>query len=90
MLLDFNAQLVIDIVSELASNIELEREQIDEAIDALECVRRTINIDNDEAVDKVDEIQDYLQYVMLAKKPVMKEIITELVAIMNNLQECSK
>lgn len=76
----------------MASNGQLDIEQIDEAVNALEFVKSTIDADNDEAIDKVDEIQDSLQYMIMigTKEPPMEKIKTELTVIINDLQEWSK
>ncbi len=88
-MLTFNAQPVIDIVRRLANNVEFDREEIEAAINALECLKNRIDANNDEAIDKVDEIQDYLQYALLIEEPLMEEIKTELTVMINDLQEGS-
>jgi len=82
----FNAQAVIEILKVLASNFQLDSEQIDEAIEDLERIKSTIPIENDEAIDKVDEIQDYLQYLLTADDDEA-EIKEELSAIISELRE---
>jgi len=83
----FNAQPVLDILSELSSGSQLDAEQIEEAIDALECIKSNINIEDDEAIDKVDEIQDYLQYLLTGEESSTEEIKAELSKIINDLQK---
>lgn len=83
----FNAQPVIDILRELANRSQLDMEQIDEAIDNLEKIKSTINIEDDEIVDKIDEIQDSLQYLMTVKEPLLEEIKEELLHMIHDLQE---
>lgn len=61
----FNTQPVINILSDLARSTELRVEQIEEAIDDLERIKNTIAVEDDEAIDKVDEMQDYLQYLLI-------------------------
>lgn len=83
---NFNAQPVIDILTELSSNSQIDAEQIDEAIDALEKIKSAIDIADDEAIDKVDEIQDYLQYLLAVKEPLLEEVQEELSYMINALQ----
>jgi predicted nucleic acid-binding Zn-ribbon protein len=83
----FNANPIIEILVELADSTEFDVEQIDEAIDALESIKSTINADDDEAIDKVDEIQDYLQYLMTVKEPLLAEIKEELANLIKDLQK---
>lgn len=86
----FNTQSVIDILSELASCSPFDNERIDEAIDALEGIKSTIGTEDDEAIDKVDEIQDFLQYLLTVKEPSLEEAKEELSAVMNEFQEWAK
>jgi hypothetical protein len=82
----FNAQQVIDILQELSSGNQVDREKFDEAIDALERIKSTINMEDEQAIDKVDEIQDYLQYLLTVREPVIAEIKEELTYMINDLQ----
>jgi len=82
-----NAQPVIDILSWLSSSSQLDAKQIDEAIDALECTKGNFNIEDDEAIDKVDEIQDYLQYLLTVDESSTEEIKEELAKMINDLQK---
>jgi len=82
-----NAQPVIDILSGLSSSSQLDAKQIDEAIDALECTKSNFNIEDDEAIDKVDEIQDYLQYLLTVEESSTEEIKEELAQMINDLQK---
>ena len=86
----FNVQLVIDILSGLDSSSQLDAEKIDNAIDALEEIKSTIDSEDDEAIDNVDEIQDYLQYLLTIKEPLLDEIKEEISSMMNRLQASSK
>jgi len=82
-----NAQPVIDILRELSKSSQLDTKQIDEAIDALECTKSNFNIEDDEAIDKVDEIQDYLQYLLTVEESSTEEIKEELAQMINDLQK---
>lgn len=86
----FNIQSVIAILTDLANRTQFDIEKIDEAIDALEDIKSTIHADDDESLDKVDEIQDYLQYLLVDKNPLMEEIKEELLNVIDDLQQWSK
>lgn len=83
-------QPVIEILNELATSSKIHAKQIDEAIDALEDIKSTINIEDDEVIDKVDEVQDYLQYLLANKEPLLEEVKAELSQMINDLQGFSK
>ncbi len=87
-------QPVINILNELARSNQFDIEQINGAIDALEQIKNTINIDDgddaDDAIDKVDEIQDYLQYLSVGNEPLMDDIKANLSNMIDDLQEWSK
>ncbi len=86
----FNTQPVINILSDLARGNELKVEQIEEAIDDLERIKPTIVAEDDEAIDKVDEIQDYLQYLMTREELSNEEIKEEISDMVNDLRDWSK
>lgn len=65
----FNFQPVVEILSGLMKNSEIEVEQVDVAIDALEEIKNTIDIEDDETIDKIDEIQDYFEYLLAIDEP---------------------
>lgn len=83
----FNIHLVIDILGNLANSPQLDAEKIDETIDTLERVKSTISIEDDEAIDKVDEIQDYLEYLLTDEQTSEEKTKEELYKIINELQE---
>lgn len=86
----FNDHLVIKILSGLVTSSQLDAKQLDEAIEALECIKSTINIEDEDAIDKVDEIQDYLQYLLVSKEPLLEDVKEELSHMINDLQERAK
>lgn len=87
---NFNAQPVVDILSELVNSSQLDNENIDEAIDALERIKDTIDIEDDEAIDKVDEVQDFLQYLLTVEESSLDEAKEELSAMITDFQEWAK
>lgn len=86
----FNAQPVIEILRELASDSRLDTEHIDDAIDALELIKESISTEDDEAIDKVDEIQDFLEYLLTVKEDSLDEAKEELSAMVSDFQEWAK
>ena len=86
----FNPQPVIAILQKLVDNPRLDREQLDEAIENLEDGKKAIDPGDDEGIDRVDEIQDYLQYVLTAKNPLLEEVKEELVNLIHDLQQLTK
>jgi len=87
---NFDLQLVIDFLTELANSTQFDAEQIDEGIDTLERIKSSIDVDDEESIDKIDEIQDYLQYLLVVKDPQMEEINEELSIMIDDLQEWGK
>jgi DNA anti-recombination protein RmuC len=89
-----NVQSVVNILNELARSTQFDIERINGAIDELEHIKDTINIndaaDADDAIDKVDEIQDYLQYLSAENEPLMDDIKENLSNMIDDLQEWSK
>ena len=86
----FNPQPVIAILQKLVDNPRLDREQLDEAIENLEDGKKAIDPGDDEGIDRVDEIQEYLQYVLTAKNPLLEEVKEELVNLIHDLQQLTK
>ena len=82
----FNFQPVVEILSGLMKNSEIEVEQVDVAIDALEEIKNTIDIEDDETIDKIDEIQDYFEYLLAIDEPSLDEVKEELAEMIKNLQ----
>lgn len=82
----FNIQPVVEIMSGLVNSSQLDMGQIDAAIDALEKIKSTIAIEDDEVIDKVDEIQDYLEYLLIVDEPLLEEVKKELSDMINKLQ----
>ncbi|MCE5284577.1 MAG: hypothetical protein LLG02_01830 [Pelosinus sp.] len=81
----FNVHVVVNILENLANSSQVDTQKVDETIDALERLKSTINIEDDEAIDKVDEIQDYLEF-LLAEESSTDKAKEELHKIINELQ----
>lgn len=86
----FDPQPVIAILQNVADNPRLDLAQIDEAIEKLEDGKRDIDPGDDEGIDRVDEIQDYLQYIVTAKNPLPEEVKEELANLIHELQQAMK
>lgn len=82
----FNVQPVVEILSGLVASSQLDMEKIDAAIDALENIKSTIDVADDEVIDKVDEIQDYLEYLLVVDEPLLEEVKQELSDMITKLQ----
>lgn len=82
----FNIQPVVEILSGLVASSQLDMGQIDAAVDALEKIKSTIDLENDEVIDKVDEIQDYLEYLLIVDEPLLEEVKEELADLIKGLQ----
>lgn len=86
----FNIQSVIGFLGDLASGSQVDLEKVDDAIDELERIKSSISADDDEAIDKLDEVQDYLQFLLSAKEPSMEEVKEEIVDIIDDLRKWPK
>jgi len=86
----FNIKPVIDGLMELVNGQQFDAEKIDEVIDNLEIIKGDIHADDDETIDKVDEIQDYLQYLLTDKELIMEEVREELSQMIRDVQQWSK
>jgi len=82
-----HTQEVIKVLTALATAVHFDAAQLDAAIDNLEAIKQAIDADDDEAIDTVDEIQDYLQYLLAVEEPSMTEIKAELAAMLDELQK---
>lgn len=82
----FRVQTIIDVLTPLLRCEAFEAELLDDAIDALEEVKATIADEDESLVDKVDEIQDYLQYLLAIENPAVSEMKDELAAMLDDLQ----
>jgi len=82
-----NVQLIIDVLEGLVNYTELNLAKFDEAIDVLENIKSTLDADNEEDIDKIDEIQDYFQYLLTMEEPLIDEIHEEILHMIDYLQE---
>lgn len=80
-------QQAIDILREVIRNKQLDAEKLDEVIAILEDNKVSIKAEDDEAIDKLDEIQDYFQYLMTVKEPFGEDIEEEIKKIIEALQQ---
>jgi len=82
-----NVQLIIEVLEGLVNYTELNLAKFDEAIDVLENIKSTLDADNEEDIDKIDEIQDYFQYLLTMEEPLIDEIHEEILHMIDYLQE---
>ena len=85
-----HTQSAITTLNKLASAYIFDAAQFDEAIDILENIKQELNVDDDESIDTIDEIQDYLQYILTVNDLSMEEIGTELHRIIQDLKKNSE
>lgn len=83
----FPTRPVIDMLKALAELAEFDARKFDEAIDVLERIKEEVEAADDEVIDRIDEIQDYLQYVLAIEDPLQEELQAELTAMIEELQE---
>lgn len=83
----FPVQGVVEVLSGLVASSQLHEGEISDAIDALEVIKNAIPIAEDDAIDKVDEIQDYLDYLLVADEPLHDEVKEEIANMIHSLQE---
>lgn len=76
-----NVQPVINILSEVIRSNHIDAEKIDEAIDLLEDVKDRVGLEDNETNYKIDELQDYLQDLILEEASVTQEIKEEITEI---------
>ncbi len=82
----FRVQAIVDALNPLFNCEEFDAELIDDTIDALEDVKMAIDDEDEVMVDKVDEIQDYLQYLLTSEELSVAEMKDELAAMLDDLQ----
>jgi hypothetical protein len=81
-------QPVINMLSELIHSSPLDAEKIDEAFDLLEDVKDNIDVVDNEALYKIDELQDNLQdLITLEEACVTQEIKEEIAEIIATMQK---
>lgn len=85
-----NEQAVIDILTQLAHDSQLDDEKVDEAIDALESMKSTMNLEDDESIDTIDEMQDYLEYLLTGEETSFEDIQEQLFIMIDNLYKMVK
>lgn len=71
------------VLTKLATEEAFDADRFDAAIDELECIKEAVA--SEELLDEIDEIQDYLQYLLTAPSPDMTEIRTELAEMLAEL-----
>ena len=78
-----SAQQAVIVLTKLATEETFDAERFDAAIDELEQIKGSVA--SEELVDEIDEIQDYLQYLLSVPLPDMTEIRTELAGMLAEL-----
>lgn len=82
----FPVEEVVNVLKGLIAGPQLNEEQISEGIDALEEIKSAIPSADEEGIDKVDELQDYLDYLLVADEPLGEEVKEEMANMIRSLQ----
>ncbi len=73
----------ISLLKKMAAQEQIEAEEIEQAIIALEAVKDSIGTEEEEIIDKIDEMQDYFEYTLASNQPIdlteVKQEITSLI-----------
>jgi len=82
-------QFAISMLKKILDNDRLTAEEIEQAIDILEVTKDSVGMEEEEAIDKMDEMQDYFEYLLTANKPFdMLEIKQEITGLIETLEKC--
>lgn len=81
-------KLIISILKKILAQDELETEEIEKSIDRLEEAKSSVAAEDDETIDKMDELQDYFEYLLTANKPFdIMEIKQEIANLIKTLEK---
>jgi len=81
-------QFNISMLKKMLAKDRLEAEEIEQAIDSLEEAKSSFDMEDDEAIDKMDELQDYFEYLLTANKPFdILEIKREITSLLKTLEK---
>lgn len=83
-------QRVIDILTQLKNSSQIDEEKIDEAIDGLECMKDDISLEDDELIDTIDEMQDYLEYLLTGEEASFEDMQEQLLSMIDKLHKIAK
>ncbi len=85
-----NEEKVIEILTQVAHSSQLNEEKVDEAIDVLEGIKSTMSLEDDESIDTIDEMQDYLEYLLTGEETAFEDIQEQLFSMIDNLNKMVK
>ncbi len=83
-------QRVIDILTQLKNSSQIDEEKIDEAIDGLECMKDDISLEDDELIDTIDEMQDYLEFLLTGEEASFEDMQEQLLSMIDKLHKIAK
>ena len=82
-------KIVIRILQEAIQDNQLDAEKFDDAIELLEIAKA--NLADDEVIDRLDEMQDYFEYLVTVDEPfAIEETKEELIGIIEALRQLTK
>lgn len=78
---------VIEILKNMLNMDSCSNDYLAEMIDKIDIIKNNINcLDDDELIDKFDEIQDYFEYLLISDNPLdINEIKHEILEMINDL-----
>lgn len=88
-----NFQSVIEVLEQVKSHADISEndEKINAAIEELEITKSKLSTEQDDTIDMVDEVQDYLEYLLHREETVAAdELKAEIADMINDLREFSK
>ena len=63
-------KLAISMLNKMLVEDRLDPEEIEQMIDILEAAKGVFDMDNEEIIDKIDELEDCFEYLLVANKPL--------------------
>jgi len=73
----------ISLLKKMAGQEQIGEEEIAQAIIALESAKDSVGTEEEETIDKIDELQDYFEYILASNQPIdlaeVKQEITSLI-----------
>ncbi|MBP1763582.1 MAG: hypothetical protein H6Q65_640 [Firmicutes bacterium] len=79
-------ETAISLLKKMAGQERVGVEEIEQAISALEAAKDIVGTENEETIDKIDELQDYFDYVLASNRPIdLAEAKQEITALLEAL-----
>lgn len=88
-----NFQSVIEVLEQVKTQADISEndEKINAAIEELEITKSKLSEEQDDTIDMVDEVQDYLEYLLNREEAVATdELKAEIADMINDLRQFSR